>query len=308
MIAITSGEKYVDVDALACAVVYQELLTQEEKAAIVVFSGDLNHSISPLVKSQEYNTRKDLPENSIEGFVLVDVSDPEHIASFVDLQKVKEVYDHHYGFIDFWESKISPENSKIEMIGACATLIWEEFKKRGSSDISTSSANLLSLAIVSNTLNLNSPLTSDRDRAALDELEKYINFPSDWKKKYFSELEEFIFSNPKKAIINDTKIEKIPQLEKPLVIGQIELWDGSDFVKNNIDSIRDSLGQKSNPYWMISIPSIKEGWNYIYSENDMVKMLIQKVTGCSFLDNVCITNKLILRKEILRDLNKLDNS
>ncbi|MEX2405556.1 MAG: hypothetical protein WD579_03065 [Candidatus Paceibacterota bacterium] len=302
MIVVTSGEKYVDIDALACAVAYQELLNLEGKDSVVVFPGILNHSISPIVKKQSYSVEKKIPEQ-VDGYVVVDVSEPDHVASFVIPEKVKEIYDHHYGFRNFWEEKIGLENVHIEMIGACATLIWEAFKKRDKDQqISTSSANLLSFAIISNTFNLTSPLTHQKDVSAFNELEQYTDLPSNWKEVYYNEQEQFIYENPIKAVTDDTKIQDIPQLKQSLVIGQIELWDGSNFIEEHLEDIQTSLRQHNNPCWMINIPSISEGKNYIYSENSTVKELIEDVTNCSFEGNTCVTDRLILRKEILKGL------
>ena len=110
----------------------------------------------------------------------MDVSEPSHIASAVYMDKVVEVYDHHYGYADYWEKRIG-DKAKIEMIGACATFIWEEFVLRNQSeDISDISANLLYTGIISNTLNFNASVTHERDITASNQLKKIITLPDNW--------------------------------------------------------------------------------------------------------------------------------
>ena len=111
-------------------------------------------------------------ENAPCKYVLVDISDPNHMEPFVTLENVAEVYDHHYGHEQLWKEKL-PHSTYIERVGACATLIWEKFKENAfHSSISTLNANLLYTAIFANTLNFKSQVTSDRDLLASEELLK----------------------------------------------------------------------------------------------------------------------------------------
>jgi len=55
----------------------------------------------------------------------------------------------------------------------------------------------------------------------------------------------------------------------------------------------------------MSIPSLKEKKNYIYTENPEVKELLSKVLDITFEGNRGITKKLWLRKEILKELYSL---
>src|SRR5690606_30261570 len=148
----------------------------------------LNHSISNFIREEySFEILTKLPEK-VSGYVIVDVSEPSHIADFVEPEKVVSVFDHHYGFTDYWIEKIREENTHIEMIGACATLIWEEFKKSDfEKEISETSASLLAIAIISNTFNLSVSLTSERDIKAYEELLPLTNLTRDWKEQYFRE-------------------------------------------------------------------------------------------------------------------------
>ena len=226
---VTTGEAFADIDAVACVIAYAELLRLEGRTAEALFPGALNNSVTPSVRSWglDYET---VPSTSEAEFVVMDVSEPEHIAKAATAGTIVEVYDHHPGFETYWQEKIG-EHSHIELIGACATLSWEEFEKRGrTNEISTLSARLLAIAILSNTLNFGAVITHERDRRAFEILWKRGGLASTWIAEYFVEQETTIMGNVTQVIIDDTKIFTLSNVAFPFTIGQLELWDGSGFL------------------------------------------------------------------------------
>ena len=168
MIVITAGQKYSDIDILACAVAYKNLCDLQGRPAKVVLPGPINSSVTEEIKTWDFTIENELiGEPDSHEYVLVDVSQPNYFAKFVIQEKIVEIYDHHCEFEDYWKEKLH-NKAVIDPIGACATLIWEEFVKANLADkISPVSANLLSTAILSNTLNLQAQITSPRDKQAL---------------------------------------------------------------------------------------------------------------------------------------------
>jgi len=303
-LVITAGESYTDIDVLSCSIAYAELLELENKKVEVVLPGVLNSSITPTLRSLDlkYVTK---PTESDYDVVIVDVSEISYIAKFVDVKKVVEIYDHRYGFQDFWKEKIG-KNSHIESVGACATLIWEEYKKRGfENKISSVSANLLTIAILSNTLNFGASVTDKRDMAAFNELKKYTDMSANWAEKYFEEVEKSVFDDVKKAILSDTKTLNIPKIDFPIIMGQMELWNASKFLTIHKDEVKTALETFGHPEWFLSLPSISEKKNYIYTESEKIKNLLQKIISVTFHGDIGVTDKLWLRKEIRKKLLEL---
>lgn len=296
---VTSGQKFTDIDALACAVAYAEFLNRQGKESEVVLPGIFNASITQTVRDWDLSYRT-TPSQLDALFVIVDVSDPEQIATCAKNKNIVEVFDHHSGFENFWQKRLG-EKSHIEFIGACATLIWEEYRKRGMG-ISLLSSNLLSVAIVSNTLNFGAQITHQRDHDAFRELQKHHPISQEWIARYFSDQEKDINTDIAHAISNDTKVITDLNLTDSLVIGQLELWDGKDFLNKNTDLIKETLLKHDSPYWFMTIPSLKETKNYIYTENPSVQVMLSEALGVVFQENIGVTDKLWLRKEILKKL------
>lgn len=297
---VVGGSAYADIDVLACVTAYTQLLNLKGDQAEGIITAHWNQTISnsirkwPIEVSREY-----LISNEPVNFILVDVSDPKFVERFVKIEKVTEVYDHHYGHEAFWKERL-PTSSFIEYVGACATLIWEKFKQNNLQDsISTINANLLYTAIFANTLNFKAQVTTDRDKIALEELSNYIDLPNDWKTLYYADVAEEFNNNLSEHIYKDTKLVNLNGI--PINFGQIEIW--------NALPILDNFNNKFNPNpqeeWLINIASIEEDCSYFYTNSDRIRNKLLQVTAAEeFSRFLQVAHRLWLRKEILREFLK----
>lgn len=300
-IVVTTGQAYADIDAVGCAIAYAELLRLEGKNVEVVFPGALNNSVTDSVKAWglDYLTAPTHPDTE---YVVVDISEPAHIATCTNQGTITEVYDHHPGFEKYWQEKIG-RNAHIEPIGAAATLIWEQWKKRDHAEhITQKSARLLAVAILSNTLNFGALITHERDHQAFAELQSVAMLSDEWIAHYFIEQETAIMKDGRQSIINDTKVFTLPNLPYAFTIGQLELWDGSAFLENNLETIQSALESFGHDHWIISIPSLSEKKNHFYTKNEEIKALFSKGLRITFDGDFATSERLWLRKEILKKL------
>ncbi len=301
-IVITAGDMYTDIDVLASAVAYQELLQIQGQSAKTVLRGPLNKSVTEIIKSWPFVFSKEIDKDIDSNFVIVDMSDPKHFSSFVPIDKIMKIFDHHFGYEKYWNDKLH-ENAVIENVGACATLIWEEFEKSGlGSKISKVSANTLYTAILSNTLDFKSSVTSERDRNAFQKLSSYIQLPSDWKAMYFEDQDSFAHEHPFQAVKEDSKIVEVRSLGAEMVISQLELWDSRKYFNSHLPGAIKAMQSFGKEFFLLTSPSISEGKNYLYSEDKKVKDLISSKLKVTFENNIATTQGLLLRKEIIREL------
>lgn len=298
---VTTVGNFIDIDGYASDLAYAELLNLSGLDAVAVPFGPLNSSITNSVKKFGGIFVSDF--SGIEGnFVVMDMSDPEFLKKYLDISKITEIYDHRFGFKDYWKEKLG-DKCHIEPVGSCATLVFEKFMENGKlNKISKSSANLLATSIISNTLYFKSSLTAVRDTNAYAELLKLSKLPANWPELYYGELEESVYSSPEYAVKTDTKFLKLDNLPFELAIGQIELWNSHSFIEKYKNEIVKGLESYKYDHWFLTSPSISEGKNYIYTNNQEVKDLLQKTLDVIFSNDVAQTDKLIMRKEILKKL------
>lgn len=295
-IIVTTGQPYTDIDALACAISYGELLKLMGKDCEVVLPGPLNNSVVKTMTSWNLNFKKESKLKKAD-YILVDISDPKFFASFVKINQVIEVWDHRKGFAEFWSGYPNVE-SHIEMVGSCTTLIWEKYKSEGFGDkISKTSANLIYTTTFAHTLNFKSSVTTKRDIDTFNEIKKYSKLPDNWVQKYFEESSLSFIEDPKRAILKDTK--GTGESGKSIAIAQLEFWNSKKYLLKYLDLIEKTMSEINNQYWFVTSPSISEGINYLFTKSNKMKSLLTNILNADFKGDIGTTEKLWLRKEIL---------
>ena len=116
-------------------------------------------------------TRGDLVAPSPRRVILVDHAEAAQSVPGVEQAEIVEILDHHH--IGSIETRI-PVTATFDPVGSTATLIAERFAGAEIEPMD-STAIMLICAILSDTVLLNSPTTTDRDRNAIDLLEDLID-------------------------------------------------------------------------------------------------------------------------------------
>ncbi len=300
-IFVTTGYGFTDIDGFSCVIAYTNLLRQEGSRAIAYLPSPVNHSVPDYVSEWNLDYSTSYAPDSDDKFVIMDVSDPSHFPREVIASRIIELYDHHFGFEKHWGERLG-NNSKIEKVGACATLIVEEYERRNLTQISPQDANLLALAIVSNTLDFKSSITHKRDKEAFQYLIPFLTLEEDWIQKYFSSNDVYIYSNPSDSMKGDTKVVKSPFIEGNIAIAQLELWQDNGFIGKKMQEISRASVNSGTPHWLLTVISIKEGHNYLYTTSEELKQFLREKFGATFEGDRGTTKTLMLRKEILREL------
>jgi inorganic pyrophosphatase/manganese-dependent inorganic pyrophosphatase len=300
MIIVTSGNKIIDMDGLACVIAYEELLKKSEKEASHYMVDSFNKTIPQIVKEFGYTPNTEIPVCDDETkFVIVDISEPDSIPDIVKPDKIYKIFDHHFGYEKYWQDKLG-ENSVIREIGACATLIYQEWEKSGLlPTISQLSANLLVTAIISNSLNFMASITKEEDRLAYQSLLEYASLSSNWIEIYFSTVSANIYENPINALQNDTKILEIDG--KTFNIGQLEVWESSKLLKDNYQKIIEHLEDKKYKGF-VTIADISKGFNSIICIDPETQELLKTRLGFEFNESLYTTDLLYLRKELIKGI------
>lgn len=291
---MTSGRKYIDIDAYASMIAYRELLKAFGEDAVAISTAPPNQSVPKMIQDLSYKF-DEMPESFAGAeFIVLDVSNPEFFDTFVNLEKVTEVIDHHTGFENYWQERLG-KRAEIEPIGSVCTLIFERIIKLGKSEILTPDlCKLLVAGILDNTLNLKSSVTTERDVQAQRELMKQGELPDDFVAIYFEACYKEIEKNLVQAIRDDTKIEKVspmlPEVFGQIIVPKIEVFEAS--VLDNVFA--------EYPEWMMNVIALEDGKSYIYFSGGAVQEKLEKLFGKNAKGDLIILDKFKLRKEIMK--------
>ena len=223
MIVISSGEKYIDIDAYASGIAYAKLLNVLGQKTIFASSATINTSVCSLIKDLGFEVVTDYRPNKDDKFIVIDLSNPDFFDNIVNRSNIVEIIDHHTGFEKYWAEKNVESN--IEFIGSVATIIYEKFLNSNKLDVlDVNLCKLLIAAILDNTLNLKSDITTQRDIDAYKALQKIGNLGQDFDKQYFECCQEQIDANILDAIKDDVKIEYVSD-KLPKIIEQITVYN-----------------------------------------------------------------------------------
>lgn len=297
---VTSGLKFLDIDAYAGCIAYAELLRLQGEDATAFSSAIMNESVPRTVRSWEVDFTTSYIHTADNQFVLIDVSDPEYLEKHVTIENVVEVIDHHVGFEQYWHDRIG-DKANIEFIGAACTQVYEKWVDAGLLPrMSETSARLLISGILDNTLNFKANVSTPRDEAAYDELCKIAHLPDDWTAHYFSECQESIFSDIAYALKNDTKYMKFENIEADAIaFGQLVIWSAEKATTEYRMEIEQAMATNSDN-WFVNVVSIEEGRSYFLASGDIVENWASNVLGVQFSNHLASADRLWLRKEIFK--------
>ena len=156
-----------------------------DRDPLTVAPEDLLSDISDQVKSVHYGaavvvdghrrpigvvTRSDLVRPTPRRVLLVDHAEQAQSVLGVGEAEIVEILDHHH--IGSVETTV-PVTATFDPVGSTATLVIERFRQSGM-EPSKPTATMLLGALLSDTVILNSPTTTERDRDVADYLERVL--------------------------------------------------------------------------------------------------------------------------------------
>jgi manganese-dependent inorganic pyrophosphatase len=229
-----------------------------DREPLTVRPEDLVGEVTELVKDVDYRaavavdagrrpvgivTRSDLVDPPHRQVLLVDHAEQAQSVVGVEQADIVEILDHHH--IGSIETRI-PVRATFDPVGSTATLVIERFRQSGM-EPSRPAATMLLGAVLSDTVILNSPTTTDRDRAVIDYLEQVLALDaSDFGRKMFEETSD-LSQVPAEAIVSRDAKEYEGGAGQTLTIAQVEtvgqgLQDRRDELLSALDAARERSG------------------------------------------------------------------
>lgn len=162
------GHQNPDTDAIAAAISYSYLQNKLGFDTQAVALGEPNDETKFVLAHFDQEAPKVITtaKPAVESVMLVDHNEAQQSVSDIDQVTVTHVVDHHR--IANFETA-GPLYYRGEPLGSTNTILWKMYHEAGVA-IPAKIAGLMMSAIISDTLLLNSPTTTDTDRQAIEDL------------------------------------------------------------------------------------------------------------------------------------------
>ena len=188
-------------------------------------------------------TRSDLLSPSPRRVILVDHAEQGQSVAGVEEAEIVEILDHHH--IGSIETQV-PVTATFDPVGSTATLVVERFRQNGM-EPSKPSATVLLSAVLSDTVLLNSPTTTERDRVVVGYLERAIGIEAmKFGREMFETSSDVSDLSAERIVSQDAKEYDIASGET-ISIAQIEtvgktLLERTDELREALEAVRDKNG------------------------------------------------------------------
>lgn len=162
------GHRSPDTDAIDTAIAFSYLQNQLGYDTEAVALGEPSDETKYALKKFGYQAPRVIKTaaNEVKAVMLVDHNEPQQSVADRDKVTVTHVVDHHR-IMNF--NTAAPLHYRAEPVGCTSTIVWEMFNEKGIK-IPGKLAGLMLSAIISDTLLLKSPTTTDLDKQAVKAL------------------------------------------------------------------------------------------------------------------------------------------
>lgn len=277
-----------DTDGVGAALAYSYLNSE----FLPVIFGDFDKETLFVMKTLEFDLPvrvQEVPEQAKIALV-----DTHHLAQLppINLVNVVEVIDHHpAGDRD----KLPNARIQNEEVGAACTLITERMIRDGI--VPTEKiAGVLSLAIVSNTLNFTAPSTSSRDTAALDWLSQYVSISKEVILDMFKARSDISGYSTVDLLLSNNKVFEIEGRRVSII--QLELVEVNKLVSRSDfrEAILQVQHEKKSDYCIFSGVDIYNRQTLIVVPSESERGIIKGAMGIEFSGDTAVVNRILLRK------------
>jgi len=265
----TKLDSYVSGRMITLSAPCQKLI---EREPLTVRADDLVAEISEDVKDVSYRaavaidrarrpiglvTRADLVNPKPRRVLLVDHAEQAQSVPGVEHAEIVEILDHHH--IGSIETKL-PVVATFDPVGSTSTLICERFELNGRTP-SRAAATMLLGAILSDTVVLNSPTTTPRDRVAMERLARQLDLdPMAFGREMFEATSDISSVAPEQLVGRDAKSYELANGQS-LCIAQVEFVGDAlseDHTERLLQAMRERCEREGHRLFALMLTDVLE--------------------------------------------------
>jgi manganese-dependent inorganic pyrophosphatase len=199
-------------------------------------------------------TRSDLVGPHPRRVVLVDHAEQAQSVPGVEHAEIIEILDHHH--IGSIETRV-PVRATFDPVGSTATLVIERFRQNGM-EPSRATAVMLLGAIMSDTVILNSPTTTERDYSVVEYLERVLVMDADeFGREMFAATADVSEVSAEEIVTRDAKQYQVRDGNK-IAIAQVEVVGKSLLERKDelLEAMRRARSDKSLALYALMVTDV----------------------------------------------------
>lgn len=269
---------------------FEEELMQDKKGIAIVVNE--NGKVEGII------TRHDLIRPKNKKVILVDHSEKSQTIEGIEEAEILEIVDHHR--LGGLETGL-PITAHIRPVGCTNTIIWDLYKKNNVMP-PKEIAGLLISAILSDTMMLKSPTTTNEDKKAVEEISELFNID------YYNYGIEMYKAKTNLEGYSEKEILSIDLKETRLsrgliAVSQIEVIDPTNLLKKKekiIQEMEKMSEERNYVLFLFLLTDVLNEGSYIFSAGQY--KLAEKIFKSNFEEKVVFLKGVVSRKKQIMPL------
>ncbi|MCT7718447.1 MAG: manganese-dependent inorganic pyrophosphatase [Lactobacillus iners] len=300
------GHQNPDTDAIGTAIAFSYLQNKLGYDTEAVALGNPNDETQYALDKFGFKAPRVVKtvKNEVDSVMLVDHNEPQQSVADIDQVTVSWVVDHHR-IMNF--NTANPLYYRAEPVGCTSTVVWKMYKENGV-EIPANIAGIMLSAIISDTLLLKSPTTTQDDKNAVEFLAKVAGV--DYQEYGLSLLKAGtnIASKTEKELINlDAKsFELNGHIVRIAQINTVDLPEAMERKAAFMKEMQNASASDNYEMFMLVITNILDSNSEaIVVGTDECKLLFEKAFDKKLVDSsVALPGVVSRKKQVVPPLTK----
>ncbi|MCT7846266.1 MAG: manganese-dependent inorganic pyrophosphatase [Lactobacillus iners] len=300
------GHQNPDTDAIGTAIAFSYLQNKLGYDTEAVALGNPNDETQYALDKFGFKAPRVVKtvKNEVDSVMLVDHNEPQQSVADIDQVNVSWVVDHHR-IMNF--NTANPLYYRAEPVGCTSTVVWKMYKENGV-EIPANIAGIMLSAIISDTLLLKSPTTTQDDKNAVEFLAKVAGV--DYQEYGLSLLKAGtnIASKTEKELINlDAKsFELNGHIVRIAQINTVDLPKAMERKAAFMKEMQNASASDNYEMFMLVITNILDSNSEaIVVGTDECKLLFEKAFDKKLVDSsVALPGVVSRKKQVVPPLTK----
>lgn len=292
------GHQNPDTDAIGTAIAFSYLQNKLGYDTEAVALGNPNDETQYALDKFGFKAPRVVKtvKNEVDSVMLVDHNEPQQSVADIDQVNVSWVVDHHR-IMNF--NTANPLYYRAEPVGCTSTVVWKMYKENGV-EIPANIAGIMLSAIISDTLLLKSPTTTQDDKNAVEFLAKVAGV--DYQEYGLSLLKAGtnIASRTEKELINlDAKsFELNGHIVRIAQINTVDLPEAMERKAAFMKEMQNASASDNYEMFMLVITNILDSNSEaIVVGTDECKLLFEKAFDKKLVDSSVALPGVVSRKK-----------